>query len=81
MDTDEFDGDINNWNIFTVIKYIKVHYVQFSLLLLVFVIIYVVDHISNINSMIFAMPSAIPGLSAQVNKNILPIKKSKKLKK
>jgi hypothetical protein len=83
MDNDEFDGDISNWNIYTVIKYIKVHSIQFLLLFLVFIIIYVVDHISNINTMIFAMPSAIPGLSTMASKISIPIKikKSKKIKK
>jgi hypothetical protein len=84
MNNDEFDGDINNWNIYTIIKYVKVHFVQFLLLLLVFIIIYVVDHISNINAMIFAMPSAIPALSTPAaSKNTIPIKikKPKKLKK
>ena len=83
MDDDEFTGDIYKWNVYTIIRYVQVHYIQFILLFLVFVIIYVVDHISNINAMIFAMPSAIPGLSTQVIKNIVPIKikKMKKFKK
>jgi len=83
MNNGEFDGDINNWNIYTVIKYIKLHSVQFLLLFLVFIIIYVVDHITNINAMIFAMPSAIPGLSMTASKilNPIKIKKSKKIKK
>ena len=83
MDIDEFEGDIYNWNLYTIIKYIKVHYVQFILLFVVFIIIYVVDYISNMNAMIFTMPSAIPGISTQAIKNIIPIKikKFKKFKK
>jgi NADH:ubiquinone oxidoreductase subunit 6 (subunit J) len=47
---------------------------------LVFIIIYVVDHISSINAIIFTMPSIIPGPSTN---SVIPtkIKKSKKLKK
>jgi hypothetical protein len=80
MDNDEFAGDIYNWNVHTIIKYVKVHYMQFLLLILVFIIIYVVDHISSINAIIFTMPSIIPGPST--NSVIsTKIKKSKKLKK
>jgi hypothetical protein len=83
MDNDEFDGDIYNWNIYTMIKYITLHYVQFLLLILVFIIIYIVDHISYINSMIFTVPSPIPFLTTPDSKNTVPIKikKPKKLKK
>ena len=35
MDIDEFTDDIYKWNIYTIIKYIKLNYVQFMLLFLV----------------------------------------------
>jgi hypothetical protein len=38
------------------------------MLISVFAIIYVVDCISNINSAVFSMPSAIPGLPSLQNK-------------
>jgi hypothetical protein len=58
------------WN---TLNYIKDNYVQFLLLLLVFIIIYIVDHISNINAMIFTMPSPIIGVkNLQHNKNSQP---------
>ena len=53
-----YDFDI--YSVQSIIKYISEHLIQFLLLLLVPVIIYVVDHISAINSMIFSMPSPIP---------------------
>jgi len=80
METDEFHGDIFKWNIYTIIKYIKIHYIQFMLLFFVFIIIYVVDYVSNINAMIFTMPSAIPGVISPTNK-ITSLKKNKKTTK
>ena len=77
MDDDEFSGNIFDWDVSKIIKYISVHYVQFILLILTFVIIYVVDRISNINATLFSMPSAIPGIPPQLNK-IVKIKKNKK---
>jgi hypothetical protein len=47
------------------INYVIENYIQFLMLLSVFVIIYVIDHISNINSMIFSMPSPIPTFQPQ----------------
>ena len=46
MDNDE----LTFWN---SLNYIKDNYVQFLLLILVFIIIYTVDHISNVNDFIF----------------------------
>ena len=67
---------------FSVIQYIKENFVGLLLLLLVFLIIYFVDHISRINALIFAMPSPIPGVSAPTNHVITTItKKTKKVKK
>jgi len=81
MDANDFYGDIFKWDIYTIIKYIKNHYIQFILLFLVFIIIYAVDYISNINAMIFTMPSAIPGVIAPTNKITVPKKNKKNRKK
>ena len=82
MDIEEFSGDISTWDIYTIINYIKVHIVQFILLILVFIIIYVVDSITNMNASVFSLPSAIPGISTTTNAILTPIKnKIKKLKK
>jgi hypothetical protein len=77
MEKDDYDFSI--WNIHSVINYIKEHFIQLLLLLLVPIIIYTVDHIANINAMIFSLPSAIPGLPPQNNK--LPIKANVKIPK
>ena len=79
MDDNEFSGSIFEWETNKIINYIRVHYVQFLLLICVFIIIYVVDHVSNINAMIFAMPSPVQGLPSQPI--LTKIKKNKKLKK
>ena len=48
--------EVSNWTPETVFQFIKENILQFLLLLLVFVIIYVVDHITNINTMLYAAP-------------------------
>ena len=73
------DEDGSTWSIGSVFSFIKDNIIQLLMLFSVFVIIYVVDHISNINSVIFSMPSAIPGLPGMQPKNtIVTIKKNKK---
>ena len=57
-------------DIYSIINFMKENYIQLFLLLLVPIIIYVVDHISNINAVLFGMPSPIPGVSAHQPKNI-----------
>ena len=51
MIDDESDLSIYDFN--SIINYIKNNYVQFLLLFLVFFIIYTVDYISNINTIIY----------------------------
>jgi hypothetical protein len=55
------------WNINSIILYIKDHIISFFLLLLVLVIIYIVDHISNINTIIFSFPSPVTSLPVHNN--------------
>ena len=50
-----------SWDINTIIDFIKNNYIQILMFLSVFVIIYVVDYISNINAVLFGIPSAVPG--------------------
>jgi hypothetical protein len=57
MIDDEPDLSIYDFN--SIINYIKNNYVQFLLLILVFLIIYTVDYISNMNAMIMAPVSMI----------------------
>lgn len=61
------------------IDYIRENYIGLLLLLLAFFIIYVVDYISRINALIFAMPSPIPGISS--SSTIQPPKLHKKKNK
>ena len=62
------DNELSIWNINSIINYIKDYYIQLLLLLLVPIIIYIVDYVSNINAILFGIPSAIPGLSGQQQK-------------
>ena len=59
MIDDESDLSIYNFN--SIINYIKNNFIQILLLVLVFFIIYTVDYISNINAMLMAPITMIPG--------------------
>lgn len=48
--------EVSNWTPEMVFQFLKENTVQLLLLLLVFVIICVVDHITNINAMLYAAP-------------------------
>ena len=73
-----YEDELSIWNMNSIFTYIKDHIIQILMLISVFVIIYVVDHISNINSAIFSMPSAIPGITNSQNKQIQPVIKGKR---
>ena len=64
-------NELSGWDVNVIINYIKDNYIQILLLISVFVIIYIVDHISNINAILYSLPSAIP----------IQVKLTKKLKK
>lgn len=53
MENTNYD-DLSTWTPETVFQFLKENIVQLLLLLLVFIIIYVVDHITNINTMLYA---------------------------
>lgn len=66
-------GPEEQWNIYSIMEYISENFVGLILLLSTFFIIYFVDYINRLNSVIFSPQSPIP---------VLPVKvKSKKLKK
>ena len=67
MDNSETESSI--WDINTILDFIKNNYIQILMFLSVFVIIYVVDYISNINAILFGLPSAVPGLPTSQNPN------------
>jgi hypothetical protein len=77
------NSELNVYDLYSIIKYIINNYEKFILLLLVFIIIYFIDYITNINAILYGV-SQIP-LSgayppAQENKkNITNL--NKKLKK
>ena len=49
--------DDSEWNISNIMEIIKENIASFLLLFVVFGIIYVVDHISNINAILYSMPA------------------------
>ena len=65
-------------SLYSIIHFVKNNIIQILMLLSVVIIIYVVDHISQINAVIYGLPSAIPGLpgssnnSSNNNKQITP---------
>jgi hypothetical protein len=63
MKTDLEYDDFNIYDINSIISFIKENTIQILLLLLVPVIIYIVDHISNINTVLFGLPSAVPSVT------------------
>ena len=69
----------------SITNYIPLHYIQLFLFISVPIIIYIVDHVSNINAILFSMPSPIPGVapsSQQKNPQIqFKNKKNKNYKK
>jgi hypothetical protein len=65
------DANFEQFNLYSILNHIKENIIGFSLLFLAFIIIVIVDKIARYNSMIYSIPSAIPGLPASVN----PVKK------
>ena len=61
--------------------YVVNHYEKFLLFLLVCVIIYLVDYLSNINAIIYGAPQIIPGLTNITNSNTTSISKTINVKK
>jgi len=49
--------DDSDWKISNIYEIIKENVASFLLLFVVFGIIYVVDHISNINAILYSMPA------------------------
>ena len=71
MNTDLEYDDFNIYDINSMFTFIKENAIQILLLLLVPVIIYIVDHISNINALLFGLPSPVPSVTqSQVHQNI-----------
>ena len=80
MVNDDYD-EFNIWDIRSIIHYIITHYEKFLLFLVVIVIIYTVDYISNINAIMFSVPQIIPGITNITNNNNILSKPGKKNRK
>ena len=79
MIDDESDLSIYNFN--SIINYIKNNFIQILLLVLVFFIIYTVDYISNINAMLMAPITMIPGQKIVTPLHHVKIPKGRKMSK
>jgi hypothetical protein len=80
MTNTDFENKLHIYDFNSILSYIINNYVKFLLLILVVIIIYIVDYICVINSSIYAMPSAIPGIAA-VSQPTSNVKHSKKKRK
>lgn len=80
MTYDEPDLSIYDFN--SIINYIKNNFIQILLLFVVFLIVYTVDYISNINAMLMAPISMIPGIpQPQLKTNQINMPKGRKKSK
>ena len=69
---DNFEED------FSLGSFIKNNFIQIIMLLAVFIIIYVIDYVSYMNSMLYGLPSVIPGITGPNNNIQQMVKKKKK---
>ncbi len=76
MIDDEPDLSIYDFN--SIINYIKNNFIQILLLFFVFLIIYTVDQISNINTILMAPITMMPGITQEPIKMLKKRKMSKK---
>jgi hypothetical protein len=76
----EFD---EQWTLHSVMEYMSDNFIGLILLILAFFIIYFVDHINQLNAMIFDPSTPLPNIpSSKIPIPIIPTKpKSKKLKR
>lgn len=67
------------WTLHSIIEYISENFIGLTLLVLAFFIIYVVDHINNLNSIMMSQQIYVPQISSSKISNQMKVK-SKKLK-
>jgi hypothetical protein len=71
----------SNWDIESIIQFLKDNILQVLLIILVFAIIYAVDHITNLNTILYAMP-VLNIISHEKQTNKLPkLKEARKKSK
>ena len=80
MEMIDDEPDLSIYDFTSIINYIKDNFIQILLLLFVFFIIYTIDYISNINAILLAQVSMIPGIPEPQQNIIIPKgrKRSKK---
>ena len=70
---DTYNDELSIWNIYSIINYVKDNFVQFILLISVFIIIYYVDYINNINTALMNLQLGVtpnlPELSNQMQEH------------
>lgn len=67
---------------YSVIQYIRENIIGLLLLIFVIFIIYFVDYINHLNTLLYSMPSPIPGFTNSTPlKNVITNNKHKKFKK
>jgi hypothetical protein len=77
----------DEWDIYSILTYIKDHTIKILLFAAVFVIIFAVDHISNFNAKLLTLQTSMPALDTssnplrQIKKLIKTTKKQKNIKK
>ncbi len=69
-----------DWTLYSIIEYVSENFIGLTLLVLAFFIIYVVDHINQLNAIIINPQINIPQTSSSQILNQMKVK-SKKLKK
>lgn len=81
---DMYNEELSIWNIYSIINYVKENFVQFILLISVFIIIYYVDYINNFNTALtnlnVGLINNIPQISNQMQQHTKIKKKLKKNK-
>ena len=65
------------WNVTSILNYIKNHFFKFVLLIIVVLIVFVIECITNINMQIYSIPSPVIGVKSE---NIKIVSKKKKNK-
>jgi hypothetical protein len=81
---DMYNEELSIWNIYSIINYVKENFVQFILLISVFIIIYYVDYINNFNTALtnlnVGLTNNIPQISNQMQQHTKIKKKLRKNK-
>jgi len=79
INNDEYNLSIYDFN--STINYIKNNFIKLLLLGLVFFIIYIVDYISNINTMLMSQISMMSSITTQIQMPQIKMSKPRKISK